>query len=194
MRVESRYPCVLRSEAIGDMQEAKEDAQRATPSKAFQPIWSGRKESHLLYKVEPLLAPSQASLKCFDVGTAGRQAQQPAQFVPVGHALHSIATSRGCLPAESFFQYSQHIRLSGFDPGIVPDFCVQRRLFHLFSPNQTHDIKVRIQIHCLKTHQIHKTNAAITAGMPNKPTKLIAMARFRLRVARFALGLFASNS
>jgi hypothetical protein len=89
------------------------------------------------WKVERLLARSQASLKCFDVGTADRQAQQPAQFVLIGHTLHGLATRSDCLPAEPFFQYSHYICLSGLNPGLVPDFRVKRRLFHVFSPNQS---------------------------------------------------------
>jgi hypothetical protein len=77
-------------------------------------------------KVETLLARSQASLKSFDVGTPDRQAQQPAQFVRFGHALHGVATRSACLPAEPFVQYSQHIRLSGLNSGLVPDYRVQR--------------------------------------------------------------------
>jgi hypothetical protein len=64
-----------------------------------------------------------------------------------GHAQRSSRRARsllpersGCLPAESFFQYSQHIRLSVLDPGLVRDFRVQRRLFRVFSPNQSHDV------------------------------------------------------
>jgi hypothetical protein len=77
-------------------------------------------------KMEDLLARSRASLKCFDAGTADRQAQQPAQFVLIGHTLHGVAKRSGCLHAEPFFQYRQHIRLSGLDAGLVPDLRIQR--------------------------------------------------------------------
>src|ERR1700730_9451734 len=63
--------------------------------------YSGREmPSFIIFfcKVEPLLARSQATLKCFDVGTARSQAQQPAQFVLFGYTLYGVATRSGCLP------------------------------------------------------------------------------------------------
>ena len=43
-------------------------------------------------------------------------------------------------------------------------------------------------------YMIQTTSRPMTVTMPKKPTRLMTMARFRLRVARLACGFFRSNS
>jgi len=59
-----------------------------------------------------------------------------------GSSVSKFAARGGGFRAEPFFQYSQHICLSGLDAGLIPDFRVQRRLFHVLPPNQSHDVEL----------------------------------------------------